>query len=100
MADYLVTLALTLLVELTVAFGLAPRRLRRDTLWAVLCVNLLSHPIASWLVWTGRATFLQVELLVVLFEWSALSAALRDPRLGLRIAVPINLATFLLSFVL
>ena len=50
MTTYLLTLALTLAIELPLALLLAPRGLRRRVLAVAFFANLLTHPVASLLV--------------------------------------------------
>ncbi len=68
---YLVTLALTIGIELTIVAvtrQFAPRLRETPTLSTCICINLLTHPLAS-LAYLGLSfPFLPVELTVILAE--------------------------------
>jgi len=51
--SYPAALALTLALELVIVGLLAPRGRRGEVLFACVCVNLLSHPPAAWLLVGG-----------------------------------------------
>ena len=101
----LVTLAATLVVEVAVAAAAAPRESRRAIVVAVVCVNLVSHPLAGVflpmgnLFWYFRG-WLLAEALVIGFEGLTVRFVTGAPaRLVWRIVVLGNVLSALLGVV-
>ncbi len=67
MSFYLLLLAATIALELPVAHAVAPRERRRSVVATAILTNLLTHPIATALHWSGQP-FLLLEPLVILVE--------------------------------
>lgn len=66
--DYLPALLLTVAVEAPLAAALAPRGRRAHLLATALCLNLVTHPLATLAVCELTGGFLLVELAVVAAE--------------------------------
>ena len=64
MLDYLGWLGLTIAIEGSAIFVLAPRGTRTVWLLTGCAVNFMSHPPATWAVGSLGASWLAVELLV------------------------------------
>lgn len=97
--SYLFALFLTLILETIVGFIFGYR-----TLLAVLTiflVNLFSHPLANYILWSHyvlptKGNILVVELFIVLVEWGLLIFALRQRKMSLLIlAVAMNGVSFI-----
>lgn len=98
--DLLLTLAITLVVELAVVWLSTPRALRRAAAPTCLFANLTTQPLAWYAVFlTPHLTvFLLVELAVILAELLAYRRAAGLPwRLALVLAVRANAVTIALS---
>ena len=101
----LVSLTATLVVEVAVAAAASPRESRRAIVVAVVCVNLVTHPLAgvllpmSQLFWHFRA-WLLAEALVIGFEGLTVRLVTGAPaRLVWRIVVLGNVLGALLGAV-
>ena len=100
---YLATLLATLAVELAIAAWLLRRTQLNGLLPVVLCANLVTHPIASFVLqgpWNGLG-FWPVEFLVLLAEFALyrVVGGLSVGRSAL-LALATNGATVALSFLL
>jgi hypothetical protein len=91
---YLALLGATLLIELPLAAGLAGRGKRREVSTAALLLNLLTHPVATAMVWRARASWLPTEIAVAVAEalgFCALTSL--GPGRATCVALVINLAS-------
>jgi hypothetical protein len=99
--DYLLALGLTLIVELPIYGWFGSPGQRGGIVLTGLAANLVSHPIAWWLILGAGAPFLIAEFGVVVFEAAALrlcgGITLRRAALA---ALTANLVTMSLSFLL
>jgi hypothetical protein len=66
--SYLTVLAATIGVEVLIAAAIAPRDRRRRVLVDALLLNLLTHPVAVWLVGYQHLPLLPVECAVIAAE--------------------------------
>ena len=100
MSFYLLTLGLTLLIELPLVWLLTRRRCGNAMLLPALLANLVSHPLATLAVSDHLLPWIVAEALVVVFEGLVYHLV---GRLGLvralLIAFVTNLLTAALSFV-
>lgn len=78
MSVYFASLALTVLVETSVALALVPER-RRTLLVVVPLLNLLTHPLATWAHLHAGWPLLPLEALVTLVEALGLALVARLP---------------------
>jgi hypothetical protein len=92
-------LALTCAVELPIVVALAPASARRRIVGDGLAANLLTWPLAFWLVTGGHAGWLAVELGVAAVETLVYAQVTRLalPR-ALGVAVAANGVTAAMSF--
>ncbi len=91
LSQYLAALALTVLVETGVALVFLHRARwtasRGLVIWAVVLVNLITHPALTYVVWLNAwmkwmpypIAVTIVEISAVFIEWRLLAFALGDP---------------------
>jgi hypothetical protein len=87
--DYAIAFLATIVLEVAVAIVLGYRR--RSELACVVWINIFSHPLLNYLVWTiylvrsgpiGLAGMLFLECFVVIIEWQLLRYALPKRRIA------------------
>ena len=97
--SYLLVLALTIAVEVVVAWGLAGRGARRHVVLTCIAVNMVTHPLAMLAVLYTQAGLL-VEVPVFLAEWLGYqTVAGLGPGRALTLALCANVLTTFLGFV-
>ena len=98
--DYLPTLGLTIVVEMGVAMMLC-RGQRADVARALVLLNLVSHPLATWCVEEALLSWGTAELLVVALEAAGYACVTRLPwHRALLLAIACNTVTAALSFII
>lgn len=98
--DYLPVLGLTIAVELGIAMVLC-RGQRADVARALVLLNLVSHPLATWCVEEALLSWGTAELLVVALEAAGYASVTRlSWRRATALALACNAATAALSFVI
>ncbi len=100
LVEYLPLLAVTMVVEAAIAWWWAPARLRRRCVAVSVCLNLLTHPLATLALLELAVPHLLLEAIVMGVEYVGYRevAGLRV-RHALGLAVIANLITALLAFV-
>ena len=98
--DYLPILGLTIVVELGIAMVLCRTR-RREVAQALVLLNLVSHPLATWCVEEALLSWGTAELLVVALEAAGYACVTRLPwHRALLLAIACNTVTAALSFII
>ena len=98
--DYLPTLGLTIVVEMGVAMMLC-RGQRADVARALVLLNLVSHPLATWCVEEALLSWGTAELLVVALEAAGYACVTRlSWHRALLLAIACNTVTAALSFII
>jgi hypothetical protein len=104
---YFLILGLNALIECVTAFVLGLRK--RSEMQAVLLVNLVTHPILTYVIWVNAhyrffdltlgALFI-AELCVVAVEWGMLVVVLRErPYRLLAVTLAMNLASVVVGII-
>lgn len=75
--SYLPLLAATLALETATVAAIGKRGERRRAVLACIALNLLTHPMATLLVWRWNVDPLALEAFVFLFEWLGFAQLLR-----------------------
>lgn len=107
-SDYLLLFGLTCAIELPIALILLANKkhLWYEKLLLILAINLISHPMAVSLIYTGSYLFMPylpmvivVEVLVVLGEWYLYKVLFQLRVLwALGISFIVNLASYLFGY--
>jgi hypothetical protein len=105
---YFLTLILTLLIEVGIAYILGYRR--KKELNFFLLANLVTHPLLSYFLWINLTLFIIpisyfsliiLEVIVVILESLLLYLGLRDKYLKIfKVSLLINTVSFLLGLII
>lgn len=106
---FLIILLITILIEVPIAWLMGVRK--REEITSVILVNIITNPLANYcliannrfgLIVENNVAVLILELLVVIIEWRLLSYVWphRSRYFCLAVSLLINLASFLLGFIL
>jgi len=107
-SSYLVTLLLTLIIEILVAFVFGYRN--KFVLLSIIFVNLITNPLLNCILWlntslgfftTITTNLILLEILVVIAEWLLLVFALRQSfKSLLLLSLTMNFVSFSVGLVL
>jgi len=106
--SYLLTLFLTLIIELSVAYFLGYRNKR--ALISVVCVNLMTHPVFCYFLWINLTldiieinyfSMISLEVIITLVESILLFYALKQKfSLMLNLSFAMNFASFVIGLII
>jgi hypothetical protein len=105
--SFLFALGLTIIIELIVAVVFGYRN--KISLLTVILINIITNPIANWIVVLNRATntvsetilIVFVELAVVIVEWKLLTAILKKDSMKMfLLSLSMNAASYLFGLIL
>jgi hypothetical protein len=106
--SYLVALALTLIIEVSVAYILGFRNAK--SLISVVCVNFISHPIFGYFLWINEAasfivinsfSIVILEVIITIIEALLLFFALKQKfKIMLGLSLAINFTSFVIGLII
>lgn len=104
-SSYLVTLLLTVLIEILIAYLFLLRD--RESIFTVVFINFLTNPLINYLVFLNNRLelfdmklniLILLELCVVVVEWGLLVYVLgKDSKRMLMLSIIMNLSSFLIG---